>query len=190
MRSSSRTSQPRRRLRPPPIHPRAPMANSRDRDTPEPLADSSPYRLDPDRHHSPHKCDSWPRYLTTAAAALYCGFKTTGALRKAAREGRITPAGRRGGSGTWMWAIKELDRFLRGEAPRADAAKVSAPERSGAPPSGGSHGKAERGEVVQGFLDFNRAGSAPRLAEKGGRTPRAPPGGHQDHRRPRGALER
>jgi hypothetical protein len=40
--------------------------------------------------------------LTAREAMVYCGFKTTGALRKAAREGRIRPAGRRGGTGTWM----------------------------------------------------------------------------------------
>jgi hypothetical protein len=56
----------------------------------------------------------WPPYLTTAEATRYCRFKTTGALRKAAREGRIRPAGRRGGNGTWMWAREELDAFLCG----------------------------------------------------------------------------
>ncbi len=30
------------------------------------------------------------------------------------REGRIAPAGRRGGSGTWMWSRDELDAFLCG----------------------------------------------------------------------------
>jgi len=72
----------------------------------------------------------WPPYLTTTAAALYCGFKTTGALRKAAREGRIAAAGRRGGSGTWMWRREDLDAFLCGRL----SANLSA-GRSSAPPS-------------------------------------------------------
>jgi len=37
--------------------------------------------------------------LATRAAATYCGFKTTGALRKAHLEGRVVPVGRRGGGG-------------------------------------------------------------------------------------------
>jgi hypothetical protein len=52
--------------------------------------------------------------MTTAAAAVYCGFRSASALRKAKLEGRVRPAGRRGGRGTWMWAREELDRFLRG----------------------------------------------------------------------------
>lgn len=55
--------------------------------------------------------------LCTADAAVYCGFKTLSALRKAKMLGKITPAGRRGGTGTLMWDRRELDRFLRGDAP-------------------------------------------------------------------------
>jgi hypothetical protein len=58
------------------------------------------------------------RYLSTREASLYCGFKTTGALRKALLEGRIRAVGRRGGTGTLMWERGELDRFLRGEPMR------------------------------------------------------------------------
>ncbi len=54
------------------------------------------------------------RVLTTTEAAAYCGFKTPSAIRKAQLEGRLTPEGRRGGKGTWMWLVDELDRFLRG----------------------------------------------------------------------------
>ncbi len=43
--------------------------------------------------------------------------KTAGALRKAKLEGRIAPAGRRGGSGTLMWNREALDRYLQGNAP-------------------------------------------------------------------------
>lgn len=82
--------------------------------------------------------------LTTRDAAAYCGFKTTGALRKVRLEGRIVPAGRRGGTGTWMWAREELDRFLRGEAP----AKMVL-ERPGAPPEGGTHGKHENWKLFK-----------------------------------------
>jgi hypothetical protein len=60
---------------------------------------------------------SLPPLLTTRAAAAYCGFKTTGAIRKARLEGRLTPVGKRGGRGTWMWSREELDQFLRGGRP-------------------------------------------------------------------------
>src|SRR5450755_4007224 len=70
--------------------------------------------------------------LTTREAAAYCGFKTTGAIRKARSEGRLEPAGRRGGTGTWMWEVDELDRFLRGEPP----GKIAA-DRLGTPSSEG-----------------------------------------------------
>ncbi len=106
--------------------------------------------------------------LTTRDAAAYCGFKTTGALRKARLEGRIWPAGRRGGTGTWMWGREELDRFLRGEAP----AKMLV-ERPGAPPNGGTHGKARELEVVQEQLGINEASAAGSLAAEGGRSRRA-----------------
>jgi hypothetical protein len=51
-------------------------------------------------------------FLTTAEAARYCGYQTTGALRKAAMMGRIKPAGRRGGTGTLMWRRSDLDHYL------------------------------------------------------------------------------
>jgi len=56
-------------------------------------------------------------YLTTVDAARYCGFKTSSAIRKAHHEGRLLPVGRRGGTGTWVWAVTDLDRFMRGEPP-------------------------------------------------------------------------
>jgi hypothetical protein len=43
-----------------------------------------------------------PAPLATNKAAAYCGFKTPGAMRKTYLEGRVLPAGRRGGKGTWM----------------------------------------------------------------------------------------
>ena len=99
-------------------------------------------------------------FLTTREATAYCGFKTASALRKAKLEGRIAPAGRRGGLGTWMWARESLDCFLRGALARRAPGRVPATERSGAPPFGGSHGEAEDVEVVQGFVDLNAADSA------------------------------
>jgi hypothetical protein len=55
--------------------------------------------------------------LTTVEAAAYCAFRNPSALRKAHLEGRVFPVGKRGGRGTWMWAIEDLNRFLRGELP-------------------------------------------------------------------------
>jgi hypothetical protein len=127
--------------------------------------------------------------LTTREATAYCGFKTTAALRKARLEGRIAPAGRRGGSGTWVWAREDLDRFLRGAPARRAPGRVPATERSGAPPYGGSHGEAEELEVVQGQLDLDRAGAAAGLAAEGGRTRRSGPGDRHEHGPPEGDLE-
>ena len=49
-------------------------------------------------------------YLTTAAAADYCGFKTTGALRKARLEGRVFPVGRRASASSWAIVLRRFDR--------------------------------------------------------------------------------
>src|SRR6516162_6769371 len=92
---------------------------------------------------------SLPPLLTTRAAAAYCGFKTTGALRKARLEGRIQPAGRRGGTGTWMWSRVELHRFLTG----GGVAKLAA-ERSGAPSAHGDAHEEEGMEVGPQHLDL------------------------------------
>jgi hypothetical protein len=53
------------------------------------------------------------RCLTTADAARYCGFKTPSAIRKAHMEGRVKASARRGGKGTWVWSVADLDRFMR-----------------------------------------------------------------------------
>jgi hypothetical protein len=74
------------------------------------------------------------RYLTTREAAIYCAFKTTGAIRKAVMEKRLVPAGRRGGTGTLMFRVEDLDAFLEGRKPgclpcgRPDAAPGGAPD--------------------------------------------------------------
>ncbi len=106
-----------------------------------------------------------PHFLTTAQATIYCGFKTTGALRKAHLERRIFPVGRRGGTGTWMWRREDLDGFLRGERP----ATVRS-DRPGAPQHGDAHGK----EVDQAVEDDGSAHEARgRLDSEEGRTSRA-----------------
>ena len=76
------------------------------------------------------------RFLPTTEAAAYCGFRTSGALRKAAMLGKVRPVGRRGGTGPLMWAVDDLNCFLRGELPSEE------PERSGAPPQGVAHEQA------------------------------------------------
>ena len=55
--------------------------------------------------------------VTTREAAALCGFRTPSALRKAHLEGRIHPVGRRGGRGTQVWLVADLQRFMRGLPP-------------------------------------------------------------------------
>jgi len=100
--------------------------------------------------------------LPTREAAMYCGARTTGALRKAL-EGRVYPVGRRGSVGTWMWAVEVLDRFLRGEPPPTVAANADA-ERSGAAPHGEPNEQEDRLEVDEERLDRAGAGVARRVA--------------------------
>ena len=50
--------------------------------------------------------------LVTREAAAYCGYATTGALRKAYLDGRITPVAKRGGVGTWVWHVRDLDALI------------------------------------------------------------------------------
>ena len=107
-------------------------------------------------------------YLPTTAAAAYCGFKTSGALRKAHLEGKIRPSGRRGGTGTWMWAVEDLDRFILGLPPRDS---VSA-GRPGTPSSygGDQHGSEEEGTQVGEAMEIMDCGQTLEtggLAEKG-----------------------
>src|SRR5450432_3694580 len=59
--------------------------------------------------------------LTTREAAAYCGYRTPGAIRKAVHQGKLRPAGRRGGTGPQTFEIEELHRFQIGAAmPSAD----------------------------------------------------------------------
>src|SRR5687767_1095751 len=76
---------------------------------------------------SPNDAEAWPPLMTTRVATAYCGFKTTGALRKAYLEGKITPHGRRGGIGTLMWRRKDLDQFLAGKGANLDLGRSGAP---------------------------------------------------------------
>jgi hypothetical protein len=75
--------------------------------------------------------------MTTTAAARYCGFKTSAAIRKAMLDGRLIPIGRRGGTGTYMWSRLSLDAFLAGER-----GAIVPSGRPGALPvrHGGTHG--------------------------------------------------
>src|SRR5262249_22104861 len=115
----------------------------------------------------------YPPLLTTTHAAKYCGFKTTSALRKAHLEGKIFPAGRRGGRGTWMWRRVDLDAFLCGRR----GGNLS-DGRSSAPPIGGSHGQTEVDSKVE-LMDRAQTGEAGGVAQEGGRLP-----GAGENRRP------
>src|ERR1700733_14753513 len=119
--------------------------------------------------------------MTTAAAARYCGFKSTAAIRKAFRDGRLTPIGRRGGTGTYMWSRLALEAFLAGS--RSDIVPAGRP---GANPArvGGTHGN-EMGQAM-GQLDSTDAGQTRRLPQKGGRIP----GPGSRHRSADGETER
>ena len=108
-------------------------------------------------------------FLTTREATAYCGFKTAGALRKAKLEGRIAPAGRRGGTGTLMWSREALDRYLLGNA----LATVPA-GRARTPPevNGGMHEDQAVGSEVEQL--GGAATDSPRcLSAKGGRVSRS-----------------
>jgi hypothetical protein len=104
-------------------------------------------------------------FLTTREATAYCGFKTAGALRKAKLEGRIAPAGRRGGIGTLMWSREALDRYLQGKL----AANVPL-GRARTPPeaNGGTHEERTVGSEVE-QLGESQADATGRLSTKGGR---------------------
>jgi len=101
------------------------------------------------------------RYLTSREAAIYLGFKSTSAIRKAVFDGRLRPIGRRGGRGTHLFTIAELDRFARGDPP----ATVGS-DRPGAP-EGDAHG--QRNEVDQAVEVLGGANAPPGRVEAAGR---------------------
>jgi hypothetical protein len=68
---------------------------------------------------------SLPTFLPTNLAAKYCGYKSAGGLRKAYYEGKVFPVGRRGGQRTWMWSVKALDAFCKGEQPSVTSVEQS-----------------------------------------------------------------
>jgi hypothetical protein len=76
--------------------------------------------------HPSETAGAWPTLMSTSMAARYCGYKSSSAIRKAHLEGRLMPAGRRGGIGSWMWARTELDAFLGGRS-RGGTSAVAAP---------------------------------------------------------------
>ncbi len=117
-------------------------------------------------------------FLTTREATAYCGFKTAGALRKAKLEGRIAPAGRRGGTGTLMWSREALDRYLQSNAPATVRAG-----RARTPPeaTGGTHDEASVGSEVE-QLGGGATDSARSLSTKGGRVPGSRASGRSEER--------
>lgn len=134
-------------------------------------------------------------YLTSAEAATYCGFKTIGGIQQAVRRGKLKPAGRRGGTGTYVFAREDLDAFLTGglqpherlfvppevnEAARLGAgtaqcqtaAKPRRPAKS--PPAAGSS-RAPKGPIAAG-PPLPAAKAAPVVApQDGGKTAKRPP---------------
>jgi hypothetical protein len=104
-------------------------------------------------------------FLTTREATAYCGFKTPSALRKAKLEGRIAPAGRRGGTGTMMWSREALDRYLQGNSfATVPAGRARTPPEA----NGGTHEERTVGSEVE-QLGESQAGATRRLSTKGGR---------------------
>ena len=69
-------------------------------------------------------------YITTAQAARHLGFASTSAIRTAVSRNELRPAGR-GGRGSHLFTIDELDRFVR-----ARAARYSGPCRETPGPKG------------------------------------------------------
>ncbi|MBK8695067.1 MAG: helix-turn-helix domain-containing protein [Deltaproteobacteria bacterium] len=92
-------------------------------------------------------------YYTTAEAAEFCRFRTTGAIRKAVKEGRLRSVGPRGGHGTHIFLREELDRFMRGGVPDAAGRTAEGPGRpqdlttgnAVRPASDGNHGRPSEG---------------------------------------------
>ena len=70
-------------------------------------------------------------YLTSAEAATYCGFKTIGGIQQAVRRGKLKPAGRRGGTGTYVFATEDLDLFLTGGLQPHERLFVAPPSAAG-----------------------------------------------------------
>jgi len=55
--------------------------------------------------------------LTTAQAAKHLGFTSASAIRTAGSRQELRPAGR-GGRGSHLFTVHELDRFVRARAAR------------------------------------------------------------------------
>src|SRR5688572_14660691 len=114
--------------------------------------------------------------LTTREAAEFCRFKTTGAIRKAVREGRLRPAGRRGGRGCHMFWRADLEAFLCGLPPGT----IRGEGRPCAPPPGGGHEHNEMGSSME-VLDRAEALETGRLAQEGRRVRGARAGNRSAH---------
>lgn len=75
---------------------------------------------DASRFQQPLPSSQGDALMPTRAAATYCGYASPSGLRKACFDGKVAPAGRRGGTGTLMWRRSDLDAFLVGHQPRDD----------------------------------------------------------------------
>ena len=108
------------------------------------------------------------RLFTTAQAAAYCAFKTAGAIRKLVHDGRLIPVSRRGGRGTLLFSVEELDAFLRGGRPvPSEADRQVAPQLNEAPHD--QSRKTEENEIQKRVRHPNR------------RSLRTSPGHRPDH---------
>ena len=119
--------------------------------------------------------------LTTAEAARYCGYRTTGALRKAAMLGRVRAVGRRGGTGTSMWRRGDLDHFLSGGRTGIVAGGLAG--------NASAHEGGTDEQVDHALGNHNRgdAFETRRLAHEGGRLSDPVAGDDSAHRTPQGS---
>lgn len=84
-------------------------------------------------------------YLTTAEAAAYCGFKTIGGIQQAVRRGKLKPAGRRGGTGTFVFTRDDLDAFLTGGLAPHGRLFMPPPDEADAAPAAPAYQSRSRG---------------------------------------------
>ena len=120
------------------------------------------------------------KYLTTAKAAVYLGYKSPSAVRTLKMRGLLRPDGRRGRSGTDMYLITTLDRFL------SEGAGTMAEGRPDAPGEGHSNDKLDgrlRADPVPGHIQNQDGLSRPRARDRSqdGHAEREEPGVREHH---------
>ena len=82
----------------------------------------------------------WPEIMSTKLAASYCGYRTTGGLRKAHLDRKVFPVGRGGGAGSCTTRrLRRRARIPRGQPTLGATSRSSAirGEPSGAAQAGG-----------------------------------------------------